>query len=549
MSTVQLAPRNFTPTVPIGAAPIDQAAAMAPGRAIEGAGQELRRSAEMLARIAGDVQNHVNKGILASEQTHRMETAAAIDQYIQSNPGNPESWSKFSEDTLAAYNQGRQDRMRTNKWGSSVSDADTIANEEFWTRTDIGVRMKMNQGMIRKSNAQIKAQADAELRAGNYQGFKDGIEQMNLTEEQRTKTLSEGLEQGLYNIASNQMDAIEEETLADQISGYETFIDNVTAKDEDGRFTEYEESDEEGTPLGGMSLGGRTRLQSIANARLRQARKQVASNGRLLLRDITAGRKTQFDVDQALASGEITQDVVDLLQPDLEAAEQYAKDKAAQDLLEEGVRATSRAATDEKAALNGTIGADEIQAKVVAGEYTEEQGNTIIARMNARTQFQRTDETSDYFKINEKILAKYGGNLTSGNPQPDDKTYQTMLDNIKEADLTMENRMDLAEKFLAMRSTDLKDLEEEGTGWFFDRAFTPQEKNARREFIDTVAENIGVLGPVAAGELMLSTDLEIRQWFISNPKANPGQIKEYVESLKQRAGEQAADSLFEDFGM
>jgi len=564
MAKIQLAPRNFTPTVPVGAAPIDQAAAMAPGRAIEGVGQEIRRSAEMLSKIAGDVQNQVNKGILASEETTRMETAAAIDKYMQDNPADPESWTKFREDTIESYKQERQTRMEKNSWGRDVTSADSIANDEFWTRAEISFNAKTNQGMVRYSNARLKANADAHLRANNRKGFIKAINEMDLTEEQRLKMLSEGLEEGMYNIASNQMDALEEETLANQITGYEAFIDNITAK-EDGRFVEYEESDENGDPIGGMSLGGRTRLQSIANARLRQAEKQVASNGRMLLRELTAGRATLFDVEEAVAAGEISQEVVDMLQPDLDAAEQYAKDVAAQELLEEGVANTRRADTDRNAAIKGTIGEEEIQAKVMAGQYTQEQGDTIIAQMNARTQLQRTDEKSDYSKIyhkiyndytakmindrSAKILGSKNGIMPNWARQPSDDDYRKILENIKEADITKENRIELVQAFLALRSSDLEDLEEEGTGWFGDRKFTEQEKGARMDFIDTVALNLGALGPVAAGELMLATDLEIRQWFMGKPKASAGEITEYMNGLKQRVEGLAADSLFEDFGL
>lgn len=560
MPNIQLAPRNFVPTVPYGAAPADTTGAMMAGQAITDAGRELERSALMLNQFAQKKQAAVNRGIMAGEDTRRMETAAAIEQNMQDNPAEPERWEEFGQNAWQAYEQGRTTRSKDQKWAQDVLDADGIAKEDFYMRASLKLKMATGQGEIRKSNAQIKANAQAHLRAGDPQAFVDiingtpatadapAVEGIDATEEQRLKILEAGLEEGTYNIASNQMDAIGEGTLADQVADYEVFIDRITQKNADGGYEEFEYRDSKtGIRLGGMSIGARTKLQSTSYARSKYAQRTMDATGVRLIKEIINGRATKVDFDALLAAGDINDATLEPLLPKIEAAEEYAKAVAAADLSDDIVSRTKREDTATNAALKGTIGADDINAQVRAGDFTPEAGRRIIAKMNARTKAQQSAEDSHYSKIKEKIEGQYASvwkwaGKDDIDPSPSDSEYQEILANLTEADLTEDNRLSLGGKFLKLRSDDLADLTDDNG------RFGEEEQQVRLELIKQISGNMKSLGGVSAGELMFAQDLEVSAWFDKHPNPSEAQLATFLTDLKVKGDDTAALELTKGIG-
>lgn len=514
--------------------------------ALVGAGNALQGVGEFIGRFAQQKQEQVNKGLLASEETIRMETAAQIEEYAAKNQGNPETWGKFRTDTWKAYETGKAVRQKAQGWGPAVVAQDKVMTQSYVAETGIRFNAQQNAALIRQSNSRLMANAQTKLRSGDYDGYVAAVEQMNLAPDQKEPMIRSGLEEGLYKIASNQLDAIRELPPAQAIDAYNRFTTDL--KEKDGKtYKNYE------FEAGGLSLGGRVNLESMTNARIREAQRQMDINGRRLVSEIRLGRATSADVTAALKAGEMDMDTAKMLEPDMiQAAEERAgkvaakAQETAQQQAAKADRIRAAAVTPDKA---GTVGTRDIEKQIALGEITPEQGRQLQEELMQTAKAEQGSTGGEYAKISQNIKGGFGAKMFGR--QPLDKEYRDIQADIIGAKLTKESRLKLVDELFILKLADIEDLQEEGTRWA-DRDITATERGLRRDMIGEYRRLAPALGDVLAGDLMLNQETRIREFFDTAKDGNrsPDEVKKFLREdllpeAQKAAGYEALKSAFD----
>jgi polyhydroxyalkanoate synthesis regulator phasin len=514
--------------------------------ALVGAGNALQGVGEFIGRFAQQKQEQVNKGLLASEETIRMETAAQIEEYAAKNQGTPETWGKFRADTWKAYETGKTARQKEQGWGPAVVAQDKMMTQSYVAETGIRFNAQQSAAQIRQSNSRLMANAQTKLRSGDYEGYVAAVEQMNLAPDQKEPMIRSGLEEGLYKIASNQLDAIRELPPAQAIDAYNRFTTDL--KEKDGKtYKNYE------FEAGGLSLGGRVNLESMTNARVREAQRQMDVNGRRLVSEIRLGRATSADVEAALKAGDMDVDTAKMLEPDMiQAAEERAgkvaakAQETAQQQAAKADRIRTAAVTPDKV---GTVGTRDIEKQIALGEISPEQGRQLQEELMQAAKSEQGSTGGAYAKISEKIKGGFGAKMFGR--QPSDKEYRDIQADIIGAKLTKETRLKLVDELFTLKLADIEDLQEEGTRWA-DRDITATERGLRRDMIGEYRRLAPALGDVLAGDLMLNQETRIREFFDTAKDGNrsPDEVKKFLREdllpeAQKAAGYEALKSAFD----
>jgi hypothetical protein len=497
---------------------------------------------QMLGRFAMAKQEQVNRGLLAAEETVRMQTAAQVEAYAEQNQDKPETWDKFAEQTWQEYEKGRGQRAKAQGWGPSVRDADKMMGDQY--RAQVGVRFnaKRDGAMIRQANARIMGNAQAKLRGGDYEGYVAAVEQMNLFPDQKEAMIRQGLEEGLYKSANNDLDAIRELPPAQAREAYREFKAQLKAKEGDKfRAWEYEK--------GGLSLGGRVNLESMANAREREAERQMDSTGRRLVAELRLGRATLADVTEAVQTGEMDIETAKALAPDLEMAlgEREAKQAAAADAALSAQQAAAdrirdRAVTPGRA---GDVGLRDIEAQMALGKISPLQADQLRTELEQTARAEQGAGAGDYAKISKRIKGGMASKLFGRQPDPDE--YRRLQGEIIAAKVTKETRLKLMDELFALKLADIEDLQEEGDRWM-DRKISPVERGLRRDMIEEYRRLAPALGDVLAGDLMFNQEARIREFFDTAERGrSQAEVKQFLrEDLMEEARKAAGQSAIRD---
>lgn len=158
----------------------DAGALGAAGAAAVQAGQTVQRGAEFLAKYALEKQAHVNRGILAREETLRGQTAEEVNRYFNDNRDRPETWGEVSNKAWAEYEKGRESRMKAEKWGTDVAQHDGLQLADFREKFGVRARAEQDKAYVQQANARIYVGAKAALNRGDVDGFKQKMATMNL---------------------------------------------------------------------------------------------------------------------------------------------------------------------------------------------------------------------------------------------------------------------------------------------------------------------------------------------------------------------------------
>jgi len=542
-------------TVPVQAVMLDEGRMNAKYRGLESVGQALQQVGQIAFNYAMRGQEQTNKGILAGEENLRMETSAGIQKAMLETPDAPETWTKVRESAWTSYEKGREKRRAEQGWSPRVVEADTRGYQDYRARADTEFGLEESKAHIRKANSQIEANAQLKLRAGDYQGFVASMDQMDLFPDQREAKVRAGLEEGMYKTANNRLDAISTLPPKQAIAESKMFIAEITAKDEKtGSFANYE------YPRGGLSIGGRVNLQSIAQARIRAAEHQMDTTGRRLVSELRLGRATTADVDAAVKAGEMDLTTAMALSPDIALAVREHEDRlAAKDATAK--KALQEAAQQRDASLNrlrtqaldkGTIGLRDVERQVALGEIAPTQGAQLQEELIQTSRAEMAMTSGDYKMIQDKIrggtVAKLFGR------QPSDAEYRDIQNAIIAAKLTKETRLHLMEDLFTLKLADMADLQEEGSkdGQWLDRTITAPERTMRKGVMDTYKQLLPALGDQLAGDLLFNQESRIRAFFDSGKdgKRTDGEIKAFQQDvllpeIQKAAGFQAVKDAFD----
>lgn len=506
----------------------DAGALAAPAGALVQAGETIQGGAEMLGRFALEKQAQVNKGILAKEETIRMETAAAIQAEFDKNKDDPAMWGEINNKAWSAYEKGRSERSKKEKWGTAVEAHDKLAYENYRADTRIKFTAEQDKALVRQSNARLEANAQAKLRAGDYEGYVGEVDKMNLFPDQKEDAVRRGLEAGTYAIASNQLDALRSLPPKQAIDAITAFTEAVNAKGEDGKYKEYEYG------RGGMTQGQRAQLTTQAQQRIREQERAMDVTGRAIVAQMRMGRATEADLANAVKLGQITEDTALAIMPDVAealnewegkiAARREAADRRTQEKNQQQANATDRLTTS---ALRGHEGVRDIDQQLALGEISKEQAEKLKSNI---VQLSKAEQLVDgpFKTLDTKLNSLLSGKLF--NDAPEDAEYQAMQAEITAAKLTKESRLKLMDKLLQVKLSDVDDLQEEGpSGSWSDRSITPPERALRRDMLAQYRMLLPALGDVNAGAFLFSQEKEIRDFF---DQAKPGTTRSEAEITK-----------------
>lgn len=198
---------------------LDAGALSAGARGAQAFGAGLQDAAGVIVSHEIQVQQHVNEGILANEDTIRRNVAAEIENNITSNEGDISSWERFARDKKAEYESNRQLRAQDEQWDSEVTRVDELNSKEFFSRQEVALGATVTKASVKKSNARIEANAQMYANAGAWDAAHKSISRMNLTEDQRADVSRRITMQAGYNAATNDPQGT---------------LDTLQAKNEDG---------------------------------------------------------------------------------------------------------------------------------------------------------------------------------------------------------------------------------------------------------------------------------------------------------------------------
>lgn len=510
MATIPTVARSQVPAAPALGVRMDAGSVTQSSRALVQAGGAMQGVADMLGRFAMQKQGQINQGILAQEESIRAQTEAEVDSFITNNPDKPEEWQRFREQAWKGYEQGKTGRAKSGQWGPSVQAADKLATEGYRTQTDIRFKANLDKGLIRQSNARLLANADSKLRGGDYEGFVGEVDKMTLYPDQREETIRRGLEEGLYKTANNELDTIRQLPPAEAIPAYEEFLAKVGEKTEGGAYANYE------FERGGMSLGGRMNLESIANARIRESQRAMDVNGRQLVGALRVGRATIADVDAMMRAGQIDEQTAVAMAPEMELAIREREDREAAKRQTEAQQEETRAQRLRADAVTpgrpGSVAAQDIERQIALGEISPERGSQIRIELEQASRVELTSTEGPVAEIRKMIRGTMGQRV--GGRQPSEAEYREIQNMIIGAKVTKETRLALVGELFDLKLADIEDLEEDDGSWNLkDRQISIPERAMRRDMIAEYRRLLPALGDVLAGDLMLNQEAQIRDFF------------------------------------
>jgi hypothetical protein len=503
-------------------------------RGVESVGNALANTGQLFMNMALRRQEFEDKGRLADEDNRRMEVVGGIQKYVAENPDRPETWGQIREAAWKQYEKDRAARRQKEGWNARAIEIDERNYQEYRTRIDTQFGVDEVKGTIRKANAKLQANGENKLRQGDYAGFMAAIDSMSLFPDQREAMIRDGLESGMYKAATNELDALRNVPAGKVVPMLEQYRAELTARDEKtGSFLKYE------FPRGGLSLGGRVNIQSIVEARIREAQHAMDVKGRNLVTAIRAGRATDADVMAAVEAGQIDRAVARDIAPDVVLAQEMAQDRVdrrrAADETKKLNQAQQQAAKVDslrkKAVEAGEIGLREIDRQVGLGEITLEQGDQLKAELGQAARREQETEDSDYDIISRNIHGKYAKKLFGLLPgQAKDAEYRKIQAQINTAKLTKESRLKLVGELFDLKLADMADLEEEGpaNGSWLDREISPTERALRRTMIGEYRKLLPALGDTLAGDLLFNQEPKIRAFFDT---AEKGRSQQEIEKF------------------
>src|SRR5512136_271661 len=232
MARIQTISGTAVPSSPLGIK-ADVGAMTSGARANAQFAGALGQTAQVMAGIVAARQNHIDKGLLAKEDSIRSKTAAEIQTYMDNNQGTPESWQKFHDDTWKAYDDARNARAK--EWSPQLKAADDIKSEDFRMESGIRFGVQQNKALISQANARLEANAADKMRNGDVSGALISINAMNLTPDKKAERVQQVTSAAAYHSYDMRLSNIDELPPAQAL----TELNNVEAEliaTKDGQF-------------------------------------------------------------------------------------------------------------------------------------------------------------------------------------------------------------------------------------------------------------------------------------------------------------------------
>ena len=487
---------------------------------------------EKMADFAIKKQEHVNKGILAREETLRMKVVEDIQKDRLQNPDNPSKWGEKADVMWKSYDNNRNARAKQERWSHRLIEDDARSGDTYRGRTGVTLNVNQAKAEISEANARLKQGAEQRLRAGDYEGFIKYHDTMDLSVAEREEAIGAGLDQVYYKMANNALDAISEATPANAIIAYDDLIEKLTAQDKNGRHLNFEQD------RGGMSLGGRVNLVSMARNRAIAAQRRMDLNAKSLVTALNAGADVSV-VESALSAGNIDEQTAEMFRGAMETA---VLDKRA-DVLD---KQENEIAKLKESIDKGDSGYKDIEKRFAAGDISRSQADTLESELVLIEEGQLFELSSDPQSIASDVEDLYAQVLNGIDPQVKDEELTRIVREINESDLVKPARLKLIGQVLDIKLADFADLEEEGSG-FFDRDISESERAVRLDLANSLRENMGSLGGVIVGQTLFRQEAKIRAFFKKHDGSpEQGAVDRFHEQLKKEIRDASGLAIAED---
>jgi hypothetical protein len=375
---------------------------------------------------------------------------------------------------------------------------DTIALERYKTQTNIQFGTTETKARIRKSNANIEANAMRRLRAGDHEGAIARMKDLNVEADVKEEMIRRMLNEGLYQEVNQILQTFEQLPTGEAIEATEELVKGleekipVTFENTEGEevteniYNEFEFLDPEtGRPLGGLNYRSRADL-------IVRARNQIKALKR-------------FQVRQA----------------------------------NELVRRAAR----------GELGIVELEEAIDRGDVPEEMAKLLQRSIQQETKYQ-VDNAEQVQDIQDQ-MADMAGEGWFNRQEMSDKKYKELMGLIDGAEVTFDTKIQLFEQFLELKNHDFSNSHEQA-GQFWGRDMSAREIQIREDLEGIYRQLLPEVGAREMGYLFFNQEKKIRDFFDAGERSLE-EVEQFKKELEAEAYTQEVNRIMQtdafDFGM
>ena len=256
----------------------------APYAALQQAGQEVQRSAQVAASYAHERRRLQDNAGIARLRIQSAELESSIQDKLANE--DPKKWEKVAENAWRSQrNSIKWEDLELSSEARKFAEIDLDAAQ---SKQLAAVRSQYVLRKIQEDNAALRASAKDFARNGDVTAAVGEVEKMNLSPERKEEVKTQVLEQGEYEGALEDLRAV-----SDSITDARSFLQDLDAKDRDG-FINYPH----------LTQNARRSVRNATERSITQAQGEFYNE---LLLDVQRGNILEpHRVEQLKASGELT---------------------------------------------------------------------------------------------------------------------------------------------------------------------------------------------------------------------------------------------------
>jgi hypothetical protein len=565
----------------------------APNRALVGLGQEIAQTGRMLANEASqDAQmygrfemqkrQHIEEGQLSESSLLRINTAAAVDAYMDKNQSTPEAWGAFQKETYDKFEKDRQKRIKN--WPEHLKQREAIDNNEFKTRAQIQFQAKTDVALINQANARMDADASAKMDVGDIDGALATVQRMNITPQNLEKKVAQMTNNHVYYQYTKELSDISTLPPAKQATALYDLENELLVEGEGGYFNGWVE-DGANNRVGGLSKEGRIQLVQELRGKVKAAERSQESEVNRLFRvyattqgneEFNQQAKQSFDaglVDievSATNTGFIFKDVENERSMDSVAKKAFVEQVAGAitDKTErEGAFVTKEAKKREamtqkaqamgNAAMKGSLSTEDIEMAKLRGDISAGGADNLKATVRAKAELSAFASMAVTPARTEKFMEKLSNYANMTPKQKDSYTYKDRMAILKEIDrdqgLSVDAKAQAMKAYLDAMAVDLNLEKWENAGTetvtYNDRKVNQSEIKTRAELARTLS-NLPNLGEGWAGTAQIRIEKEVSDFYSAKgyklDASSEQQATLLVDKLKNQLYDLSAAKLVSD---
>jgi hypothetical protein len=565
----------------------------APNRALVGLGQEIAQTGRMLANEASqDAQmygrfemqkrQHIEEGQLSESSLLRINTAAAVDTYMDKNQSTPETWGAFQKETYDKFEKDRQKRIKD--WPEHLKQREAIDNNEFKERAQIQFQAKTDVALINQANARMDADASAKMDVGDIDGALATVQRMNITPEKLKDKVDQMTNSHVYHKYTKDLSDISTLPPAKQATALYDMEIELLVENEDGYLNGWVE-DSAGNRVGGLSPQGRIQLVQELRGKVKAAdRAQEAEVNRLFRVYATTQGTNEFNLqakqsfDAGLVDIEVSATNTGFIFKDVEnerSMDNVAKKAFVEQLAgaitdkteREGAFVTKEAKKREamtqkaqsmgNAAMKGTLSTEDIEMARLRGDISANGADKLKATVRAKAELSTFASMAVTPERTKKFMEKLSNYASMTPKQKDSYTYADRMGILKEIDrdqgLSVDAKAQAMKAYLDAMAVDLNLEKWENAGTetvrYNGEKVNQSEIKTRAELARTLS-NLPNLGEGWAGTAQIRIEKEVSDFYSAKgyklDASSEQQATLLVDKLKNQLYDLSAAKLVSD---